>query len=176
MYRKGLSAFIRNRTKEFLLVNLESFSQEFFAIPGGGIEEGESLEEAAYREVEEELNIAKEDLVFIGKSTTPLRFPFKTRVLEYKGIIYKGSERYFFGYDYVGDFSSIQAKEGEVRSFRWVREDELHKYLLFENQLEDTLGKIGEIFGSTVVSLAGDTTGEKRKKDPHEKNNFTHFH
>lgn len=27
--------------------------------------------------------------------------------------------RYFFGYDYVGDLSSLQAKEGEVRSYRW---------------------------------------------------------
>ena len=167
MYRKGVSALIRNRKKEFLLINLESFSQEFFAIPGGGVEEGESLEEAVYREVEEELNIAKKDLVFIGKSTTSLRFPFKTRVLEYKGTIYEGSERYFFGFDYMGNLSSIQAKEGEVRSYRWVKEDELQKYLLFENQCADTLEKIGEIFDNTVVSLAEDTEKYLEKKRKH---------
>ena len=46
MYRKGVSALIINKNKEFLLVNLESFREEFFAVPGGGIEQRETLENA----------------------------------------------------------------------------------------------------------------------------------
>jgi ADP-ribose pyrophosphatase YjhB (NUDIX family) len=51
MYRKGVSTLIINNRKEFLLVNLESFEEDKYAIPGGGIEEEESLEDAAYREI-----------------------------------------------------------------------------------------------------------------------------
>lgn len=43
MYRKGAAALIVNNKSEFLLVNLESFREIYFAIPGGGAEEGESL-------------------------------------------------------------------------------------------------------------------------------------
>ncbi len=58
MYRKGVSALIVNKQDEFLLVNLLSFEERFFAIPGGGIDEGESFEDTAYREIHEELNIS----------------------------------------------------------------------------------------------------------------------
>ena len=51
MYRKGVSALVINDQQEFLLVNLESFEERFFAIPGGGLDAGESLESAVYREL-----------------------------------------------------------------------------------------------------------------------------
>lgn len=54
MYRTGTSALIINKEEKLLLVNLESFEERFFAIPGGGLDEGEALEEAAYREIKEE--------------------------------------------------------------------------------------------------------------------------
>lgn len=41
MYRKGVSSLIINSKQEFLLVNLQSFKEIYFAIPGGGLEEGE---------------------------------------------------------------------------------------------------------------------------------------
>ena len=70
MFRKGVSALIINKKQELLLVNLESFEPHFFAIPGGGIEEGESKEEAVYREIGEELGIEEKSLKLIGKSGT----------------------------------------------------------------------------------------------------------
>ncbi len=51
MYRKGVSALILNTKKEFLLVNFNSFEDKYFAIAGGGVEEGESLNVAVYREI-----------------------------------------------------------------------------------------------------------------------------
>ena len=62
LFRKGVSALIINDKNEFLLVNLESFETRFFSIPGGGIEEKETLEDAAYREIKEELGIVKQSL------------------------------------------------------------------------------------------------------------------
>lgn len=37
MFRTGVSALILNESDEPLLVNLESFEEQYFAIPGGGL-------------------------------------------------------------------------------------------------------------------------------------------
>jgi ADP-ribose pyrophosphatase YjhB (NUDIX family) len=75
MYRKGVSAIIINKKDEFLLVNLESFEDRYFAIPGGGVEQGETLENVVYREISEELNIEKKSLQFIGQSNISQKTP-----------------------------------------------------------------------------------------------------
>jgi len=146
MYRKGVAALIINDRNEFLLVNLESFENKYFAIPGGGIESGESLEEAVYREIKEELDLKRSSLQLVGQSQTPLRFKFKVITMNRDGKTYEGSERHFFGFRLVGPDDQIQLKDGEVRAYRWVPFAELKDYLLFDDQLEETSAKIREIF------------------------------
>ena len=135
-----------NKESEFLLVNLESFEGMYFTVPGGGIEEGETLEEAVYRETGEELGIGEESLELIGQSSLPLYVTFKVAKISSDGKEYDGSERYFFGFRFVGSDSDIKLMDGEVRSYKWVPFTELNKYLLFDNQLKDTSAKILEIF------------------------------
>lgn len=144
MYRTGVSALIKNNKDEFLLVNLHSFEEKYFAIPGGGLDEGESLEDAVYREIKEELGVDNTDLELVGKSTEPLRFTFKVIKLSRDGKEYIGSEKYFFGFKFLGD--EIILPDNEVRKFKWVKFEDLNKYLLFEVQLDDTVGKIREIY------------------------------
>lgn len=146
MYRKGVSALIVNKKEEFLLVNLESFENKYFAIPGGGLNEKESLEEAIYREIKEELNIEKEDLKYIGKSKTALEIKFKVIKITDQNKEYDGSKRYFFGFNFIGKDDKIKVRKGEVRTYKWVPFSELHNYLLFDNQLIETSEKIMEIF------------------------------
>ena len=146
MYRKGVSALILNKKNEFLLVNLQSFKEEYFAVPGGGIDEGETFEDAVYREIQEELGLEKDSLALVGKSDEPVIFAFK---LNRGGVEYEGSERYFFGFRFVGNDSQIKLQEDEVRSYKWVSFENLGSYLLFDNQLEETKEKIIEIFKIT---------------------------
>ncbi len=146
MYRKGVSALIFNKNKELLLVNLVSFEERFFAIPGGGLEDGEDLKEAVYREIQEELGIEKEPLEYVGESDEPLRFKFKEIKFTRDGKDYEGSERYFFGFNFLGDDMDIKFNDGEVRSYKWVKLQDLKNYLLFESQLEETTKYIREIF------------------------------
>jgi 8-oxo-dGTP pyrophosphatase MutT (NUDIX family) len=148
LYRKGVSALIINQKNEFLLVNLESFRSQYFAVPGGGIEKGESLEDAVYREIQEELSIQKDSLVYVGKSEIPVVIEFKEIKLSRDGLKYAGSERYFFGFRFIGDTDTdtIQIATGEVRSYIWTSFVDLKHYLLFDNQLVETEGKIVELF------------------------------
>ena len=148
MYRIGVSALIINARNEFLLVNLLSFEEKYFAIPGGGVEAGEDLESAVYREIREELGISKESLELIGKSEESVRLLFKTgaRLLDAKE--YLGQERYFFGFRFIGSESEIAASSVEVRKYMWAKIGSLGEYLLFDNQLQETSEKIIEIFQS----------------------------
>jgi len=146
MFRKGVSAIIINDENEFLLVNLKSFKDKYFAIPGGGIEQGETLEKAVYREISEELGIKQKSLQIVGQSDIPLRFKFKVIKLNRDGVEHEGSERYFFGFKFVGNESDIKVQEGEIRSYKWVSYENLKNYLLFDNQLVETEEKILEIF------------------------------
>ncbi len=146
MYRKGVSALIMNNKNEFLIVNLVSFEEKYFAIPGGGLEENETLEDAVYREIKEELSIPKESLRLVGKAREPLFIDFKTIRLNRDGKEYKGSERYFFGFNYMGDGSNIIPAPEEVRIYKWVNFNNLKNYLLFDNELENTVEKIKQIF------------------------------
>jgi putative (di)nucleoside polyphosphate hydrolase len=146
MFRKGVSALIINKKNEFLLVNLESFEDMYFAIPGGGVERGETLEKAVYREIYEELGIKQKNLQIVGQSDIPLRFKFKVIKLNRDGVEYEGSERYFFGFKFIGSESDIKLQEDEIRSYKWVSYETLKDYLLFDNQLAETTEKILELF------------------------------
>lgn len=150
MFRKGVSAIIINDKNEFLLVNLESFETKYFAIPGGGVEQGETLRDAVYRELDEELGIKKKNLQFVGQSNIPVRFKFKVIKLHRDRIEYEGSERYFFGFRFIGKDSELKLLDGEIRSYTWVPCDDLKNYLLFDNQLEETSEKIIELFPKEV--------------------------
>ena len=146
LFRKGVSALILNEKDEILLVNLQSFETKYFAIPGGGIETGETLEEAVYREIKEELGLDRDSLNLEGVCNEPLLIHFKTNKLNRDGVDYDGMERHFFGFRFVGDDREIKLQDEEIRSYKWVSFADLKDYLLFENQLEDTTAKLLEVF------------------------------
>lgn len=55
MRRRSTALVVRNG--RILLVKMRSFEREFYALPGGGIEDGESAGEAAVRELKEECGV-----------------------------------------------------------------------------------------------------------------------
>jgi 8-oxo-dGTP pyrophosphatase MutT (NUDIX family) len=120
----------------------------FFAIPGGGVESGESLEDAIFREVFEELGIVKEKLRLVGKSDLPVRFNFKGKKLMRNGLIYDGQDRFYFGFEFLGSDEEINLQMEEIRAYIWSSYEDLKEYLLFDDQLEHTQKKILEIFAN----------------------------
>ncbi len=144
-HRKGSVGLIVNSKNEFLLVNLKSFKDKYFTLAGGGQDNGELLLETAYRELKEELNISREDLEFVGESKKPVVFYFSKPTVR-ECVEYTGSEKFYFGFKFIGNDNEIKLQEDEIRNYKWVSYENLKDYLLFDNQLEDTYEKIKEIF------------------------------
>jgi ADP-ribose pyrophosphatase YjhB (NUDIX family) len=90
MYRKGVAGLIINDSNEFLLVNLTSSEEIYYAIPGGGLEKGEEYEDAVIREIREELGMPKHSLKIVGKAKAPVVFEFKNGPMIRDGITYLG--------------------------------------------------------------------------------------
>ena len=66
---KGLSVMFRRKIKDNIV-------KEYYAIPGGGVDEGEDLQEALKRELREELNIEVNVLDLAFKEETDDRIEY----------------------------------------------------------------------------------------------------
>lgn len=70
VYRRSRSVAIVVRAGKILMERVFYFEREFFTVPGGGIEEGETPEQAALRELKEECGLD-------GRIVRPLAVRYK---------------------------------------------------------------------------------------------------
>jgi 8-oxo-dGTP pyrophosphatase MutT (NUDIX family) len=130
--RKSARAILKNKSDEFLLFRfrfkgIKSNTQDgdvgLWIVPGGGVDNGETLEQAVLREIEEETG-------FIFEKAGPLVW-IRDLELEYLGETFV-SEEYFFYFDNVNadDISFSGFSSNEKDSFMgagWFSLDDLHK-------------------------------------------------
>ena len=72
MYRKGVACIIVNKNNEILLINLMSFEYQYFSLPGGGIDNGETKIDALKRELFEELGLEDNKYIIIKEDAKKL--------------------------------------------------------------------------------------------------------
>lgn len=73
--RKRVNVLVVNKDK-FVLIFRHKNNQDYYAIPGGGIESGETPEVAARREIDEELGLSLYNLKLISEIKTVTRHDF----------------------------------------------------------------------------------------------------
>lgn len=145
MYRKGVTALILNQENKILLINLMSFKNHFFALPGGGIESGEKVEEALLREIQEELGIQSQYFNIEKRAQKPMRFEVSAGSFVRDGVTYIGQERLFFLVRFIAGDDKIRLNKEEVRRYVWASFEDLKRFLLFDNQLEETVSQIQQL-------------------------------
>ena len=125
---------VRREGGKLLVGLIRNQKYEDYMLPKGGVEEGESLEEAAKREVFEETGINKLNLIsFLGK---------KERLSSEKDV-WAITNYYLFATDQVNGTQNLQEGEEDL-VFGWFDIDKLPSFFWPEQKelIEENLDKI----------------------------------
>lgn len=135
---KKVNAVILNSMNHILLLQLVNYGDTDWNTPGGGIEEGETPEEALIRELQEELGTDKFEIVEKSKIKNKYDFPDFVVVQQLKkGNKYKGQEQAQFIVSFLGEDEEIKIQEEEIRAYKWVNYEDLEAHLNFPGQWEN---------------------------------------
>ncbi len=122
VYRPNVAAILLNAQDEIFVaerINIKGAWQ----FPQGGIDEGEDAETALFRELAEEIGVARDKLQVI-QQRGGYRYAFSKNRLKYG--IYGGQEQTYFMCRFLGtdaDFN-LAATHQEFASWKWVRPQE----------------------------------------------------
>ena len=122
----------------FMLVNREGLvfvgqridpsAHGFWQMPQGGIDKGEDIQDAAVRELHEEIGVAAHLVEVIAPASRPLLYDLPPELLGkvWKGK-YRGQEQYWFLGRFLGTDADIDidAHDQEFASWRWIAPGEL---------------------------------------------------
>jgi putative (di)nucleoside polyphosphate hydrolase len=137
-YRKGAIGIVVNNDNKFLIVQMVSYGENDWRLPGGGVEEGEQAEDAILRELKEELG--SDQFIIVKRSNIVVRYDWPENVIveQYKKrkVKYRGQEQTQFLLKYTGDVSEIVIDPNELRQIKWIDIEEFASHFTFPNQLE----------------------------------------
>lgn len=148
-YRKNVAAIIINKDKKVLMCE-HIWIDDAWQFPQGGVEEGESDEQALLREMNEEIGTKKLKVLGQMEDTVVYQFPYFLKQ-KYK---FDGQEQTYFLLYFYGEDSEIRfdnQEKPEFKSFRWVEYTEPPLKVIYFKKLAYL--KAIEYFKKTVDSF-----------------------
>jgi len=145
-YRQSSLGYVIDRKNHFLIVNKNSYKNNEWSFPGGGIEGDETPRQAILRELEEELCGGNFEIISESKNLYRYEWPDDVveREAKKRGIYLRGEELYQFLVLFDGDKKELRASE-EIRKIKWVLRNELKYHLIFTNQYENAEKVLNEL-------------------------------
>ena len=119
--RNGVGIIVLNdKNKVFVAKRIDN-PKNFWQMPQGGVDKGETLLEAAYRELKEETNITKVKLIKEIEGTLTYKLPSHLLGKIWKGK-YKGQKQKWFLMRFLGSDSdiNIQTDNPEFIEWKWI--------------------------------------------------------
>lgn len=150
-YRMGVGAMIFNNQKQIFVGERSSvLVKSCFQMPQGGIDEGETPEQALFREVEEETGISNIRIVY--QSQCWYKYDFPDYVINDPdnpyGKYFVGQKQKWFLVFFYGenDEIDISGYDGEFLSWKWVELDFLYDNIIsFKKKMyEDVVNEFRE--------------------------------
>ena len=121
-YRKNVVAMINNHKKQVLVVSPWWSKRKQWQFPQGGVDKGESSEEAIKREMLEELGTDKFKITQHKQNANRYEWPWSYRLI--RG--YKGQKQDLYIMKFTGTDKDIDIeKQGELSAWKWVDRERL---------------------------------------------------
>lgn len=125
LYRLCVGIMIVNKDKEiFIAKRISNIVDEYWQMPQGGVEPGESEENAMYRELEEETGICKKDVTILNISKNYFYYNLPTKLIEkvWKGR-YIGQKQRWYLTEFTGNDNSINLEQcnPEFSEWKWQK-------------------------------------------------------
>jgi len=124
--RKGSGIMLLNKAGQVFIAKRIDFISLAWQMPQGGIDEGESPQAAALRELEEETSIKSVELIARAKEWHTYRFPPEL-VSKLWGGQYSGQQQMWFLMRFLGedDEINLQTAHPEFNDWKWTSVDDL---------------------------------------------------
>ena len=124
--RTGVGIVVLNNENKVFVAKRIDNPKNFWQMPQGGVDEGESFLEAAYRELEEETGIKEVKLIKEIDEILTYELPKHLLGIIWKGK-YKGQKQKWFIMRYLGtdDKININTKKPEFLEWKWLDLDKL---------------------------------------------------
>lgn len=142
-YRPCAGAMLINRRGEVFVGQRLDTPSPAWQMPQGGIDSGETPQQAALRELHEETGVAAELVEVIGETTNWLRYDFPPEIIARisKGR-YRGQEQKWVLMRFHGDDAQINIATAhpEFSAWRWLPADQLVKHIVpFKRQVYEQI-------------------------------------
>ena len=124
--RNGVGiVLLNNENKVFVAKRIDN-PKNFWQMPQGGVDKGEDLLSAAFRELEEETNIKNVNLIKEIDGDTIYELPDHLLGIIWKGK-YKGQKQKWFLMKFIGDDKEIDinTKNPEFLDWKWIDLDQI---------------------------------------------------
>ena len=127
-YRNGVGIVVLNNENKVFVAKRIDNPKNFWQMPQGGVDEGEDLLNAAYRELKEETSIFNVKLIKEIEDWTQYDLPSKLIGIIWKGR-YKGQKQKWFIFKFLGNDTeiNIKTKNPEFLDWKWIDVDQLPK-------------------------------------------------
>ena len=120
-YRNGVGIVVLNNENKVFVAKRIDNPKNFWQMPQGGVDEGENLLNAAYRELKEETSIFNVKLIKEIEDWTQYDLPSKLIGIIWKGR-YKGQKQKWFIFKFLGKDTeiNIKTKNPEFLDWKWI--------------------------------------------------------
>ena len=116
--RKGVGIIVLNKENKVFMGRRIDNPKNFWQMPQGGVNDGENLLSAAYRELEEETNIKNIELIKEIDGTMTYELPKDLLGKIWKGK-YKGQKQKWFVMRFLGNDSEIDVNTNNPEFIEW---------------------------------------------------------